>query len=425
MNKLTSRRILVALTAPLLTAPLLAACGGDSAEDSKTITLSYQIAQATAKNPFDALAEKYEKDHPGVTIKTNPINMESYGSTLTTQLQAGNGPDVFFINAGSGQAGSVEQLAEAGKLLDLSGKVNEKIVPEDSKSLFYTNDKLYGLPVYLVPSAIIYNSSAAKKIGVELEPTGTLEDLMGQCRTATDDGKSVLGLAGGTSANTAMFANQLAASIVYGADPDWNEKRAAGEVAFADSPEWQQVLQSIKDMYDADCFQKGAAGAGFDALTNGMTQGNMFGFMAPAGGAKDIMDSTKGAVKLEIQPMPAPRGSETYLMAGTPDGIAGNAATKNPELVTDFLTWLTEPAQTKEFASASGNIPVGDVTGNDLLPQYAPVADLIKSGQTRNYPNLAWANGEVYEAYGSGITGILTGQKSVDDVLSAMDAAWN
>ena len=78
---------------------LLAACGsGDSGSSSggkepQTITFTY--APANAKdNSYEVLAKDYEAAHPGVTIKLNKINAEAVNSTLTTQMQAGNGPDV-------------------------------------------------------------------------------------------------------------------------------------------------------------------------------------------------------------------------------------------------------------------------------------------------------------------------------------------
>ena len=88
-----------------------------------------------------------------MTVKTNPIALNSYGSTITTQLQAGNGPDVFFINAGGGQAGSVGTLGEAGKLLDLTGKVADGAVPENAVASMSYDDKLVAVPVYLAPAS--------------------------------------------------------------------------------------------------------------------------------------------------------------------------------------------------------------------------------------------------------------------------------
>src|SRR4051794_17684908 len=425
-EKTTWRRLGAFSILPLVGASL-AACGSDdsSGSDSNTITFAYQIANPNAKSVFQTLAEDYEKTHKGVTIKTNPIVLNTYGQTLTTQLNAGNGPDVFFVNAGSGQAGSVSQLAEAGKLLDLTGKVDASVVPDSSKALLYSNGKLVAIPPYLAPTGLIFSPMAAQQSGFTIDSSTTMADVISQCGKVADGGQAVFGLAGAMAPNTAIFTNAIAAETVYGRDPTWNQERADGKAPSAERKGGQDARQRVKDLYNKKCFQDGAAGAGFDALTNGRGQGQMLSFSAPAGGAKDIMDSTRGAVTLTIQAMPAPSGYQTYLMSGTPDAIAGNAATKNKALVEDFLNWMTQPAQTQEAATASGEIPVGPLDASKLLPQYAPVADLLKNNQVAPYPYLDWPNGEVYNALGTGVTGLLTGQMSVDDVLQSMDKAWD
>ena len=425
MKKSTWRRLGAFSILPLVGASL-AACGSDnsSGSDSKTITFAYQIANPNAKSVWATLADEYEQTHKGVTVKTNPIALNTYGSTITTQLQAGNGPDVFFINAGGGQAGSVGTLGEAGKLLDLDGHVADGAVPDNAKSSMSYDGKLVAVPVYLAPAGIIFSPQAAEKSGFTLDSSMTMDDVIAQCKKVADGGQAVFGLAGAMAPNTAIFASALAASSVYGPEPDWNEKKASGETSFADSDGWHAALETVKDLYDSGCFQEGAAGAGFDALTNGMGQGQMLGFSAPGGAAKDIMDSTKGAVTLTVQAMPAPSGYDTYLMAGTPDAIAGNAASENKDLALDFIDWMSQPEQTAKAAEASGDIPVGTTNSSNLLPQYAGVAGLIDETKVSQYPYIDWPNGEVYNALGTGVTGLLTGQMSVDEVLESMDKAW-
>jgi raffinose/stachyose/melibiose transport system substrate-binding protein len=427
MKRSTWRRLGALAVLPLLGSAALTACGSDDSDggsDSKTITFAYQIANPDAKSVFETLAKEYEKTHDGVTVKTNPIALNTYGSTITTQLQAGNGPDVFFINAGGGQAGSVGTLGDAGKLLDLTGKVADGSVPENAKASMSFDDKLVAVPVYLAPAGVIFSPMAAEKSGFTLDSSSTMEDVMAQCKTVADGDQAVFGLAGSMAPNTGIFTAAIAASTVYGPEPDWNEKKAAGETSFADSEGWRAAVQTVKDLYDAGCFQEGAAGAGFDALTNGMGQGQMLGFAAPGGAAKDIMDSTGGAVTLTVQAMPAPEGFDTYLMAGTPDAIAGNAASKNKDLALDFIAWMSQPEQTKAAADAAGDIPVGTTDSSTLLPQYAGVAGLIDEDKIAQYPYIDWPNGEIYNALGTGVTGLLTGQLSVDDVLESLDKAW-
>ena len=62
---------------------------------------------------------------------------------------------------------------------------------------------------------------------------------------------------------------------------------------------------------------------------------------------------------------------------------------------------------------------------SELLPQYAPVGDLIAAGSYSPEPNLSWPNAAVYDALSVGMQGLLTGQTTVDGILESMDAAWD
>ena len=421
------RRPAAAVALPAVAGLLLAACGGSGSgsgsggAEPQTITFSYASANTT-EMAYETLAKDYMAAHPGVTIKANRVALNAYNQTLTTQMSAGNGPDVMYINAGTGQAASIGQLAKAGHLLELSGV--EEGIPAAEMAGYSYNGKVYGVPSATAISGIVYNDALAQQNGVTITATSTLTDVIGQCGKAKASGKSIFGLAGSIPENTGIMAMEIASSTVYGPTPGWNDDRAAGKVKFADTQGWKDALQAVKDLNAAGCFQDGAAGAGFDALTNGASQGKLFGFFAPSGATKDIMDAAHGAVKLVALPFPAPMGTKTYLAVTSDLGLAGNQKTKSPKLVQDFIKFSVTPAEAKKFADAQGSIPIGATKASDLLPQYAGVADLLSSEQYRPFGTDGWPNGQVYAALGQGVTGLLTGQKSIDDVLKAMDSAW-
>jgi raffinose/stachyose/melibiose transport system substrate-binding protein len=425
------RRRAAVLALPMAAGLLLAACGGgggtsggSNGAEPQSITLSYASANTTEK-AWETLAKDYMAAHPGVTIKTNRIALNAYNQTLTTQLQAGNGPDVFYVNAGTGQAGSVGQLAKSGNLVPLSDPSVKAVIPKGYEDLYSYNGQVYGVPNSQAFSAIIYNDELAKQNGVALTSTSTLQDVLSECSKVKSAGKSIFGLAGAVPQNPGILSMMIASSTVYGPNENWNADRAAGKTTFAGTQGWQQALQSVIDLNKSGCFQDGAAGAGFDALTNGASQGKIFGFFAPSGATKDIMDAAGGHVKLVALPFPAPQGLKTFITLNLNIGISGNAKTKSPKLVQDFIKFAISPDEVKKFSDAQGSIPVGsDISASDLLPQYQPVAGMFESSQYRPFGADSWPNGKVYDALGTGVTGLLTGQKTIDDVLKAMDAAW-
>jgi raffinose/stachyose/melibiose transport system substrate-binding protein len=85
----------------------------------------------------------------------------------------------------------------------------------------------------------------------------------------------------------------------------------------------------------------------------------------------------------------------------------------------------TDEAQQKYY-EYSGELPVSAYKQMDLTGTiYEPIVGLLADGSYTTLPNNVWPNPAVYDALGTGVQGLLTGQKTIDDVLSAMDTAWD
>jgi len=421
------RRRTLLLAASASTAIVLAGCAGADepaadGEEPQTITFAYSIA-ADAQDWYEQLAQDYMASHPGVTIETVKYGLDSYATTLTTQLNAGNAPDVFYTLSGTGQNPSVGPLAESGLVLPLDSDVISEALPEAVQSGWVFDDVFYGVPTSVQVNGLVMNASLAESTGVDWTSATTLEDLAAQCADAADAGVAVLGLAGSVPTAPAITALGFAASTVYGPDPDWNQQRIDGETTFAESEGWREALEGIHDLYDAGCMQPGAEGAGFDALTNGVINETMLAFAAPSSATMTLSSASGGALDTVVLPMPAPKGADPMLVLTSTDGIAGYADTKSPDLVRDFIQWAAQPEQVQSMAEIQGTLAFsGDLS--DLPAAYASIESLLDDGSTRPYPAVDWPNGQIFDALGSGVTGILTGQLTVDQVLASMDTAW-
>lgn len=425
-----SRLALVAI--PATAALLLAGCSGggsgsggggsSSAAEPQSITLAIGSANPN-EHHFQDVAKAYEAAHKGVTIKVENLPGESYAQAITTRVQAGNAPDVFQAESGSGQSDSIQPLAKAGLLLELPDSIKSEL-PKGEEEDFQYNGKVFGVPTATAVNGVIWNPDLAKSVGLEITAESTLDEIIEACPAAAAKGVAIFGLAGAVSPNPAIATVELATSMVYGKNPDWNKQRADGKVKFATSKEWKSTLDYLKKMFDAKCFQPGAEGAGFDALTNGASSGQIVGFFAPSGAAKSIMDAAGGHVTLTVLPFVAPKGTKTYLSVSSDISAAGSAKTKSPKLVADFLKFLASPDGTKTLAEGQGTIPVNTTDSSELLPQYAPVADIITGGDTLPYAPVTWPNPKIYDDLGSGVTAVMTGQKTADDLLKQLDSDW-
>ena len=396
--------------------------GGASGPEPQSITFAFQNPSGN-EHYFQDAAAAYEKAHPGVKITGQELPAESYAQAITTRLQGGNAPDVFQAESGSGQTDSIQNFAKGGLLLPITDPAVKTELTPAGLSQFQYNGKIYAVSIGSAVNGIVYNDELAKAAGVTLTANSTFSDVMQACATAKAKGKSLFGLAGSAAPNTGILALEIATSAVYGADPDWDAQRTAGKVKFATTPGWTTTLNSIVQLYKAGCFQPGAQSAGFDALTNGSSRGQLFGFFAPSGAAHDISVASGGHVNLVALPFPAPSGT-TYASVSSDVSVAGSAHTKSPKLVASFLAYLASPAGQKILSAGSGYFPVGTTDVSTLSAPYKPVASMITSRQYRGFPTTDWPNGKVYADLGSGVQGLLTGQETVSQVLQQMDSDW-
>lgn len=424
-HRVTPARRSVLVVPALGTLLLTSACGGGDADASGGESTSFSFTFATSNNmesPYESLAKAYMEENPEITIDLEPQPNDRYGETLRTQLQAGNAPDVVQTVPGAGQDRSVLPLAEAGFLEPL-GDAAASLVPAGEEALYTHEDELYAQPVDFTVTGFVYNSTAAEAAGVDEFPDAypELEEL---CGRLAGEGRSVVAMAGSAPPNAGLTAMAVSATRVYADDPDWNEKRANGEVSFADSEGWRETLETVIALQDAECLQPGAVGAGFDAITNGLAQGTSLGAFIPGGAATEIQRTAPDS-EFVIEAFPPAPGGDARILAGPNYSLSVNAASAQKEAAQDFLDWVAEPEQAQLFAELSGVLPVTGLEDVDLsTTEYAPVADLLQSESYSALPNSAWPNQSVYEALSTGVQGLLTDQRSVEDVLTAMDDAW-
>jgi raffinose/stachyose/melibiose transport system substrate-binding protein len=424
----TSRRgWFTAAATAVVSSVALTGCAGSSStaptgNEPQTIKFSFSTANPTDTFLQDT-AVAFEKANPGTKIDLVKLPAETEPQTVTTQLQGGNAADVMNIRSGQGQVGAMTGFAKAGLLLELSDAEFSERLPDSIGKLFKYQDKVYAVPLSSMPAGLIFNEAKAKELGVTLNNHSTFDDFLDQCKVARDKGVSVAALAGTIPANPGIMTLTLASSTVYGPNPDWNTERAAGKTKFADEKGWQDALDGVKRMFDAGCFQDGAAGAGFDTLIGSMGQGKALGFFAPGGAAKSIADGSKGAVNPVVLPMPGPGASEKYLGTTAELALAGNAKTKSPALVKKFLKFVTDKEGAEMIAKGQGTLPVN--LGDYALPtSYEPIADLYKEDKVRPLGQTEWPSAKVYDSLGKGVTAMITGQKTSADVLKDMDTAW-
>ncbi|WP_433472376.1 extracellular solute-binding protein [Spirillospora sp. CA-142024] len=153
-------RALAAVAALLATT---AACGGSSdGKDSHALRMTIWTSNEAHLKLFNDIAAEYKKTHPDITeIKFDPIPVESYTTTLTTQLAGGNAPDLAWI-----LESSAPDFVASGALAPLNSKVENgaELVPSTTK-LWKKDGELYAYPFSTSPFGVFVNTDALKKAG--------------------------------------------------------------------------------------------------------------------------------------------------------------------------------------------------------------------------------------------------------------------
>lgn len=411
-----------AITMTLVAALALAGCGAAAQPDGKSeINFTYPVP-TSGVSPYEELAKAYQEQNPDVTINLTTLPLDSYSSTLLTQLRAGNAPDVLATAPGSGELSSTIPLAEAG-LLEPVTEAARELVPAGGDDLFIFDDQIYGVPMGLTVSGLTVAGAGLQPLGLDPFPA-TIDELISKCGALSTMGVSLIVLAGGMAPNTGLATMTIAAGEVYADEPDWNAQRAAGEVTFADSEGWHKTLDTFVALDEGGCFQEGSAGAGFEVISNNLQQQTSVGAFIPGNTVGELVASAPDANWL-VEPFPTSSG-KPFGMVSSSTALSVAAEADNKDAALAFVEWAAEPEQAKTFAEISTALPSIGYADMDLSDTvYAPVSDLLKNGDFTNVPSATWPNAAVYDALATGVQGLLTGQTTPDQILEAMDAAWD
>jgi raffinose/stachyose/melibiose transport system substrate-binding protein len=381
-----------------------------------TITLNF-IAQGS--DQLAPLVNDFEKANPNIKVNVQYLPQATLGQAEVTALQAGNAADILYTNGGSGQLLSVFPLEKGGYLVDLSQRSWVKDLPQPTHDLYWDSDKLYGLPMGLSLVGVVHNTALFQQLGLQIPTTfSEMVDLCGKIKAA---GKTPMVLAGQAPG---LYAQAPAASTVYSSNPNWNDDRAAGKVTFAGTPGWQTALQEFVDLNNAGCFQPGASGdtiiKAFQLL--GGEQALMF--LGPSAAIGGIMGSNPN-FSAAMFPLPGPTADSTRAVTEYNDSFSVNAKSPNIDAAMKLIDFLAQPDEQRAYAKIMGEISVPDsVTGN--VPElYTSFAPLLQQKKSVTLPSLIWPNPAVGTALTPDMQGLITGQKTVPDVLTDLDNAWN
>ena len=338
----------------------------DPPTSGDTVTIDWWHIQNTepSQSNWQAVADQFEADHPGVQIEITVMENEAFKAAIQTNMQAGEVPDLFQSWGGGG----LIQQVDAGLVTDISGDVADVAGDLTGTGSFEIDGALYGLPWKVGMVGFWYNADLFAQAGLE-GPADTWDGLLEQIQTLKDAGITPIAVGAGDKWPAHFWYSYLmvrlcgsAGMLEIAADNNFNRDCVV------------QAGEMIGDLVALEPFQEGFLGAGWDA-PDGES-----GTMANQGAAMDLMGQwAPGAFAAQLDLDSAADIPWTVGWAPFPavDGGAG-VASEGFGGVDGFVVGKDAPPETVEFLKYITSADVQRQIGVDQpLPANRTAADVV------------------------------------------------
>ena len=153
------------LSVVLVLLALVAIIGTAQAQDP--VTISYVMWDANQLPPYQECAVKFQEANPGIVVDVQQLGWDDYWTAITTGFVSGESPDVFTDHlAKYPEFATLEQIVDIQPLVERDGVATDIYYP-GLADLWTRDGKRYGLPKDWDTVAIVYNTEAFERAGVD------------------------------------------------------------------------------------------------------------------------------------------------------------------------------------------------------------------------------------------------------------------
>ena len=346
------------MTALVVGSALLAACGESASEGPPTdlqsadpeakVTLTWWTGQDDSSQVFiDKLVEKFEAEHPNVTIDATPgsATTDDLLGQLSAAFAGGTYPDISYAY-GSWAA----ELANSGRTLDITKTVADDPevhwdeFSEAARATASPDGKTIGFPAVVDNLAVVYNKSLFAAAGLdEPTPDWSWEDFRATAKALTGDGVygTNLSVSGGEDTTWRLWPLlwQNGGSILSD-----DEKTSA-----FDSPEGEAALETLRAMAVDD---KSVYLDQTDEKYGPLFRENRIGMMVT--GPWEIYDTVKAGIDYGVQQLPGTNGDHTTVSGPDLWVLYDHQDPNRAYWSYQLISWLTQNDQDAQFNLALG-----------------------------------------------------------------------
>lgn len=327
---------------------------------------------------YRELIDQYNRSNKGIRVVYEGISTgDGYNEYLEQRLDAGEGDDVFVVNADM-----VKTLYHKGYFYDMSQFSAFQQLNESAKEQAMIEDTAYCLPVSMTAYCLFVNLDVLDQYN--LKPPQNLEEFRNCCRTIKAAGGTPMSLNRWYALTVPVLANGL--SKVYGTDNlhDIRDGLNSGELKIGDYMKegFRVAEEFIREGWYGDNLSTDfvdtikAGDQDLPDFASGKTA-FYFGHLDALSSAEEI----KPDINCVIQGVPVADGTVTLTAALTRLSI--NADSKHLEETVDFVNYITSNKYKEVSAGGNGILPIYNdaeytLSSEKMRPAYET---FIKGGQ--------------------------------------------
>lgn len=319
--------------------------GESNQKISGTITIFEH--EYSYEDSLKKVIEGFNKRYPNVDVKYEIKAGQEYYSILSTAIQSGDGPDLFWTNGTS--SSNMADFVANGICYDLTNSVDYSLFDKSALDLTKIKDKNYSIPwLTLDTRAVYYNEDMFRENGWKIpESFSEFETLLGEIKKT---GITPISLCA-ADPYCLLFAFE---PVLAAYDPEYTKGLSDYSVSATDKPV-KDSLSLMLDWADKGYFGDNWLGvADNNAQILGFTTGKAAMDIA---GSWDAATISQNNPDLKFGAFVIPAENGTTGLVGTPaNGFSVNSASKNLDAAIAFANYCASLEGQKIWVQSQGAV---------------------------------------------------------------------
>jgi raffinose/stachyose/melibiose transport system substrate-binding protein len=378
---------------------------------------------STYQPALPVIIADFKAKYPNANLQAKYVPSSSYTTLIGSQLANGTASDIISVSPGGASVQTVGVIGKAGYLKDLSDQPWVGEVPAAYNQSMGVDGKTY-IPALASRSInAFYNTTTMDKDGFK-EPQ-TFNDVLALCAAASAKGIAAYAIGAATDYESQMISFMFTASLV----PDTKTfiaDRTSGATTFAKST-WLTVFQNEYQMQQKGCFAKDPNGTTVNAAEAEVANGQALAYFGQSN-QYPAVSALNPSQKIDATTLPAtnnPADTRLSVALEASFGINAKLSGAKLEVAERFLDFMMQPAENEKLATALSDAPALPDPNFKTTPGVIALAQFTQQGKTSLVPDQFFPNPAVRSDWISYTQKMLGGQATPDDIVNAMDKAWD